>query len=598
MRMLPNIRSIAAEPRSPVRLNSWKEIAAYLNRDPRTVQMWERNEGLPVHRIAHQARSTVYAYPAEIDAWLKTRSGKAAKAAPETEQTEPASPARRRIFVRLLPEFVTLLAACLLVGLWRWHVTHRPTAGSTTVAVLPFESQTSEDDPLVEGLTEDVISDLGQSGQFKVISRRNTSAYRNRRLPLQQIASELHTSLVLRGVVAQVNGQVAVTVELVDAVHGTHLWGRTYNSRTADMLASEDEIAATIANAVSEHITGSPTRPRSEPRSADARAMEAYLEGRFYWNQRGLSGLQKGIASFQQAIAIDPKFAGAYAGLADCYDLMTDRGVMSNDEAFRLAKDNARIALELDPNSAEAYNALAFATYRQDWDFQRAESYFKKAIQLNPNYSVAHQWYGEFLGDLRRFDESIAELHIATELRPLSPMVSSDLAEAYMHAGRLPDAEAELKRVVELYPKFEPAHLYLITVYIGKSNLEEAEAEAQTYKNLSSDDSVLIGLSVRRLIAAGKMDEARALVRLAVAKKTGAVDPYQAASLYFLAGQKDAGYAALEDAYRQHSWWLVTMLVDPGFQNVRSEPRFLNLARRVGLPGTQALVEAKAQFPR
>jgi Tfp pilus assembly protein PilF len=264
---------------------------------------------------------------------------------------------------------------------------------------------------------------------------------------------------------------------------------------------------------------------------------------------------------------------------------MTDRGILSDAEAFQRAKTAAQTALSLDPDSAEAYNALAFATYRQDWDFARAEQYFQKAIELNPNYAVAHQWYGEFLGDLRRNDESIAELRKAKDLDPLSPMVGSDLADGYLHAGRVVEAGDELKRVLDLYPDFLYAHLYRISLDTGQSDFAAAEAEAQVILKRTGDATPLQMVEIRRLVSQGNMDQARSEVRRLLSSRQGATfNAYSVAQLDFAIGQDDAGYAALEKAYRDHSWWLVTMLVDPGFSPVRNQPRFLDLARRVGLP--------------
>lgn len=587
MGMLSNLRSIAPQPeRTSVRLNSWKEIATYLDRDPRTVQMWEKNEGLPVHRLAHQSRSSVYALTGEIDAWVKNRSG---TLLPEdslpVHKAKAAEPSRRAWIRFPLPLWTVagmgLLAIVALA--WSWHKRPPTAAPKISIAVMAFESTTSSE-LLAEGLTEDITTELGYSDKINVIARRTVAGYLARHLSVTEVAAESHAALVLRGRVAEMNGQVEVTVEIVDGKRGTHQWGKTFVFQTSDAMASEDHVAELIANAVAEQVSGAPASVRPVVKTANSRAMDAYLTGRYYWNQRSLAGLQKAIAAFQQAIAIDPKFASAYAGLADSYDLMTDRGVMRSDEAFQLAKENARIAIALSPDSAQAYNALAFATYRQDWDFQTAESEFKKAIELNPSEAAAHQWYGEFLGDLRRFDESLAELRKANELDPLSPMTGCDLADGYLHAGRYAEAEAELKRVLELYPEFTPAHLYLHSVSLMESNLAGAEFEARTYQGLTGDDSLLRGDELYGLMIAGKVKEARTELRNFLRNHKGERDPYQAAHLYFLTGQKDAGYAALEDAFHQHSWWLVTMLVDPGFKSIQEDPQFLAIARRVGLP--------------
>jgi len=601
MTTIAKSRSFDPETRTTVKLNSWKEIAAYLDRDPRTVQMWEKNEELPVHRIAHRARASVYAYTGEIDAWLLARS-RAAAGAPELSE-EPAvaldSPpvattihakrfgAQPYLWAGVALGFATLLAA----GLWAVKV--RSAAQPVErgmIVVLPFENQNSPDDLLVDGLTDGLIDALGKSKGVQVISRRSVMPFKGSRLPLPQIAAQLHAALALRGTVAKVGNEWRVTVELLDAMEDRHLWGTTFTRRTDEMLSREDELASTIASAVTLRLTGAaPPAAIDSAAAANPEARQAYLTGRFYWNQRSQSDLQQAVSYFEQAIAIDKHYAPAYVGLADSYDLMS-LGALPAQEAFQKAKSAAQQALSIDPAAAEAYNALAMATYRQDWDFAAAERDFKKAIELDPNDAVAHQWYGEFLGDLRRFDQSIAELKRAKELDPLSPMVGCDLADGYLHAGRGAEADAELRRIIDLYPDFVPGHSYLGSVLIEDAKFDEAKfdqamTEAQIYRQKTGDESLIRSVEIHRMAAAGKLEEARAEVRRLMSGKGGAgLSAYQRAGLFSATGQSDAAYAALEDAYRERSWWLVTMLVDPGLDGIRDQSRFQDLARRVGLP--------------
>lgn len=582
-------RANAAEARPSIQLNSWKEIASYLDRDPRTVQLWEKYEGLPVHRLTHRARASVYAFSGELDAWMRARSGlPAVEVIHETTHShEGLSAAGRPRRPYLLAAAAALVAGLLAGGLWaiKGHSAPR-LAPPGMIVVLPFENQVSSDDLLVDGLTDDLIAALGKSGGMKVISRPSVMPFKGSHLPLPQIAAQLHASLALRGTVAQVGEEWRVTVELLDAVQDRHLWGATYTRRTDEILSGEDELASVIAASVTTKLTGAaPPVAAGSAKASDPQARQAYLTGRFFWNQRDLPGLQKAVSYFEQAIAIDPKYAPAYAGLADSYDLMTDRGGLPSQEAFHRAKAAAQTALSLDPTSAEAYNALAVATCRQDWDFPGAEQDFKRAIELDPNYAVAHQWYGEFLGDLRRFDQSIAELRKAKDLDPLSPMVGSDLAEGYLHAGRYAEAESELRRILDLYPEFVPAHRYLVTVYAVQSKFDQAEAEAQIYLQHTGDPTLEESVQIRRLVSAGQLDQAREQVkRLFDGKGASGFNAYQKAGFLAATGQTDAAYDALKDAYRERSWWLVTMQVDPGFDSIRNQPRFQDLARRVGLP--------------
>ncbi|MGH9599508.1 MAG: hypothetical protein ACRD27_06560 [Terracidiphilus sp.] len=573
-----------------MRLSSWKEIAAYLDRDPRTVQLWEKHEGLPVHRLTHLARASVYAFTGEIDEWVRARSGEAS--GPAVEALKPANgmaPQRKNHREwHYAAAGAAILAAAAGAVIWLRPVSRRKTPEpppAAVLAVLPFTNQTSTDDFLADGLTDGLIADIGRIGKMQVISSASVMPFKTQHLPLPRIAAALHATLALEGTVAQDGSRTLVTVELLDAQKNSHLWGATYARKTGDILGLQDAIAGEIAIAVTRQVTGTAPHIVFPAQSVDPRARQAYLTGRYYWNRRDLADMQKAIALFGKAIAIDPKYDSAYSGLAESYDLMTDRGVLSDSEAFQRAEAAAETALSLDPGSAEAYNALAFATYRRDWDFARADQYFQKAVALNPNYAVAHQWYGEFLGDMRRFDQSIAELRMAKQLDPLSPMVGTDLADGYLHAGRLREADAELKRVLELYPDFVPAHMYRIAVCVKRADFAGAETEARIYQKKTGDETPLQVVEIQQLAAADEVSQARDEARRLLRGPDGAAfNAYRVAQLYFITGENDAGYAALEKAYREHSWWLVTMLVDPGFGLVRNQQRFRDVARRVGLP--------------
>ena len=580
------------EPSVPVRLSSWKEIAAYLQRDPRTVQQWEKKEGLPVHRLEHQSRASVYAYTNEIDAWLEARSGLPIAEQPDEQKPEPARSHLHWPFFKLSPWPILLLFVLAVIGVdtemkslvSRHKVSVADPPPAPVLAVMPFEDQTSTDGILAGNLTDSLIADFDRIGKVTVISPQSVSSFKEDHLPLQQVAGRLHASLVLRGTVAKTEDHLQVTVELLDPSHNTHLWGATYTRNSGDGSPSLCEIASGIAAETTRKITGSAPAAALPNREENPKARQAYLTGRYYWNQRDLPSLKKAITSFQRAISIDPKYADAYAGLAETYDLMTDHGVLTDGEAFRRAKTAAQTAIALNPTNANAYSALAMAVYREDWDFAQAEEYFKKAIALNPNYAVAHQWYGEFLGDVRRFDQSIAELRKAEELDPLAPMVGSDLADGYLHAGRLAEANTELQRVLDLYPNFPPAHLYRIQVYTRLGDLSAAESEAQTYLRLTHDATPLQVVEIQRMTAMGDLTHARMQLSQILAGANGrSLKSYQRAQLDFFTRQDDLGYTELESAYRARSWWLVTMLVDPGFDAIRTQPRFLAMARRVGM---------------
>jgi TolB-like protein/tetratricopeptide (TPR) repeat protein len=585
--------SQGASAKSGTRLNSWKDIAAYFQRDIRTVQLWEKKEGLPVHRHSHEGRASVYAYPEELETWLRARSRKREEQPiAEVQSEETGLPGRKK-----LPWLAWWIGSIALscggaIVLISHEVAQRriePVA-SRILAVLPFTELTSteplsEQDSLADGLTDELIADLDRSGQLAVMSSRSTHNLRGRRDPAGKIAQELHAALILDGTVAREGNTVRVTAHLLDAEEGRKVWAGSYSGTQASMLSLQDELAAEIAGDVIESLTGK--RGRSEPalRPVNPQARIDTLTGHFLWEQRKEPAMRRAISYFREAITLDPEYAPAWVGLADSYNLMAVWGKMPSAQAFPQARSAAEMALSLDPESAEAYNSLAFETYRYEWDFPQADEYFRKAIALNPNYAVAHQWYGEFLGDMARFDESIAELRRAKDLDPLSAMVGSDLADGYFHAGRYPEAEAELRRILALYPDFVPAHNYLASVCEAAGQIECADEELRTYSRLSGDLLSAKILELQRAGRAGKTDEARRDLNELLRSTAGAaLHPYQKAQLYFDAGEADAGYAELRSAFQHRSWWLVTMMVDPGFDSVRKQTRFVAMERRIGLP--------------
>ncbi|HEY6305545.1 MAG TPA: tetratricopeptide repeat protein [Candidatus Angelobacter sp.] len=577
-----------------LRLDSWKEIAAYLRKDIRTVQLWEKKEGLPVHRHAHTARATVYAYPGELDAWLAERQQKSpASSDAETALNEPAEVKRRRN-----PLYVVLpigLLVALLVGaavLYRHRMSEAPFPApkppANTIAVLPFEdlSPQRHDDHLADGLTDDIVVALGRTGQLPVISRRSSARFKASQEPLPQIADSLHANFILEGTFVRAGRRVRITADLVDASSDRHLWTQSYERNLADVLSMQDEVAASIASSVTERMTGRPPGIQATSRPVNPEARTAYLTGRFFWNKRDEPGLKKAIEYFNQASAKDPQSAPAYSGLADCYTLLSVWGSLSSRESFPKAKAAALKALELDPASAEAYTSLAVVTARWDWNFSAAEQYFKKAIQINPNYAVAHQWYGEFLGDLGRADQSIAESEKAVQLDPLSPMAGCDLSVTYIHARQPENAVKALQRVLSFAPDFQPAHLYLAAAYQGTGQIDKAEEEARRHAQLTGDNTFLVMLRIGRDAAEGRTQQAKqAVEELLQRSRESQFGAYNAAGLYFTIGDKEAGYRELERAYREHSWFLVNLPVDQDFDSVRQEPRFRDLMRRVGLPG-------------
>jgi TolB-like protein/Tfp pilus assembly protein PilF len=603
----------------PQRLNSWKEIASYFDRDIRTVQFWEKKEGLPVHRHEHDSRSSVYALPSELEIWFAHRRKRPFAPEPEPAPSNspeapddaatvlPFAPHMRSLAPQSVVGRVGLVLAALAIGSLTTLATlrlHRLSsanpANATTaktaavspsqpfvLAVLPFQdiSSASGHDLWVDGLTDDLITEFGRNSSLEVISGRSTMQLRDTHEPIASIASRLHASLLLEGTVAHTKDQIRVTVQLIDATHDRELWSQRYTRAAGDILSIQDEVASSITAAVTDKITGKPLPfelAQTSQHNVDSQTRLDYLTGNFFLNQRDEPGLLQAIDYFHRAIARDPNYAPAYAGLADCYNLLSVWGHMTSAEGFPQSREAALAALRLDPKSAEAYTALAFETFRYEWNFPHADAYFRKAIELNPNYAPAHHWYGQYLVDLRQFGPGLEELRKARDLDPLSPIMASDLADGYIYARRYDEAIAELKQIIQLYPNFVPAHDYLTAAYAAAGRIDDAAREAEINRQVSGDDGKLRFVRLQRLIQQRDLTQARREAQAFIREMPHY--PVKRADLFFSIGDKEAGYAQLEQAIQERDWWMVTLSVDPTLDSVRQEPRFLAIQKRVGLP--------------
>lgn len=582
------------------RLDSWKEIARYLRRDVRTVQGWEKKEGLPVHRHAHSARASIYAYAAELDAWLEARriapdqARGAAKDAPEVPgmpdvpaADQPAARRRGRVVVGIGAAIVASLVIGWLAYRERQDRLTVALQQPPTLAVLPFDDLSADPNEslVADGLTDDIITELGRSGLLAVISRRSVAQFKGTHTPLPQVARSLHATLILEGAIVHSGKSIRITAQLIDAATDHQLWAESYERDSVNVLSLQDNVASAVASAVLEKLTGRepPAGRPVHPVAPDVRL--AYLTGRYFWSKRDEPGLRQAIVYFDQAIRADSAYSPAYSGLADCYNLLGTWGFVPESIAFPAAKAAAQRAIQLDPTSAEAYNSLAFETYRHEWDFVHAEQYFQQAIRVNPNYSTAHQWYGEFLGDLKRSDQSVAESRKAVELDPLSAIAGSDLADSYLHAGRDPEALAELQHVLALYPSFSVARGYLATVYFDMGRMDRYVAELALASDTATDPISRAVLHVAEAWVAGDSALARARAKeFARRAPAGRVNFMTLAVLSAVVHEPDAAFAALERSYRRHEWWLVTLKSEPYFASIRDDPRYRDLIRRIGIP--------------
>jgi TolB-like protein/Tfp pilus assembly protein PilF len=456
---------------------------------------------------------------------------------------------------------------------------------SKSIAVLPFESLSEEKGNayFAEGVQDEVLTRLAKAADLKVISRTSTQHFNSAPENLPQIAKQLGVANVLEGSVQKVADQVRVNVQLINALTNAHLWAETYDRKLTDIFAVESDIARSIADMLQAKLTGSEKTAMSQKPTESSEAYELYLKGRFFWNKRTGPDLKTACDYFQQAIAADPKYATAYAGLAESYLLIPEFDAGFPKDYFPKARAAAEQAIALDESSAQAHAALALLLCFSDANFTGAEKEFRRAISLNPNYATAHHWFGNcLLVALGRFDEAITECRRAVELDPLSLIINADLGGTLMNARRYDEAIVQLQRTLALDNKFGYAHWNLGEAFYFKGDRAAAIAEYEKARALD-DDPVILGLLGRAYADAGEKDKAIDMVRQLEARaKQQFVRGYIIAIVDIGLGEKNKAIDDLEREYINHdnidtAWIRVDPMLDP----LRADPRFEALAEKI-----------------
>ena len=455
-----------------------------------------------------------------------------------------------------------------------------------SIAVLPLEnlSRDPEQEYFADGMTEALITDLGKISALRVISRTSVMRYKGTKKPLPEIGRELNVDGIIEGSVVRSGDRIRITANLLHAPTDRHLWAETYERNLRDVLALQREVAQAIANEIKIKLTPQEQARLARARSVNPEAHEAYLKGRYYWNLRTEEGLKKGIEYFQQAIEKDPGYALAYAGLADSYVVLGEWALMAPWEAFPRAKAAAFKALEMDETLAEAHAPLGTARANYDWDWVGAEKEFKRAIELNPGYATAHNFYAQYLSAMGRHKEAIAEIKRAQELDPLSLQINATGGLVFFFARRYDEAIAECRRTLELNAGFYPAHLYLGLAYEQQKLYAQAISEYQKAVALEEGNPACSGYLARAYAAVGRRTEALKIIsQVRELAKRRYVSPYRIALIYTALGDADQAFAWLEKAYQERSK-LDSLNVDPRNDRLRSDPRFQDLLRRMNFP--------------
>ncbi len=454
-----------------------------------------------------------------------------------------------------------------------------------SIAVLPFDSL-SEDKSnayFAEGVQDEILTRLAKVADLKVISRTSTQHLKSVPDNLPQIARQLGVAHVLEGSVQKANDQIRVNVQLINALTDTHLWAETFDRKLTDIFAVESEIAKTIADTLQAKLSGSEQHAIAARPTENTEAHQLYLKGRFFWNKRTGNDLKKSIEYLEQAIAADPNYALAYAGIADAYVWLPGYTAGAPRDCYPKAKAAATKALQLDDTLAEAHTTLALAIWLYDFDSSQAIREFQRAIELNPNYAIAHQRYGNnTLSAVGRFDDAIVEGKRAVELDPLSLVINTDMGSDYYYARRYDEAIAQLHKTLEMDPGFYIAHLVLGQVLDTKGDRDAAIVECEKARALNDDPSVLGVLARSHGLSGNKMEAEKILDQLKKLSKERYVSAYSFALVYLGLGDKEEALRWLEQSYQDRAGSDVGFIrVDPLLDQLRGDPRFEALAEKI-----------------
>jgi len=591
------------------RLDSWKAIAGYLGRDVRSVQRWECERGLPVHRIPGAKGGGVFAYVVEIDAWLNSHptapdakpqsdSGTAATVQPAEMQAPPdfsKANSSRGIRIKYVLAAALLLVATLAGGSYFIVKKHANSTRSKLtdtrpmLAVLPFTNLSGDasQDYFADGLTEELITEIGRldPDHLGVIARTSSMKYKRTNKDVAEIGRELRVDYVLEGSVRREHGVARISAQLIRVRDQSHVWAQSYQQNVEHVLDVQREVAAAVTDKIRIRLLAAQKTERPEGPSTLPEAYDNYLEGLYFSNQRSIPGLLEAANFFSRAVKIDPNYAAAYAGLAQCYTLLVLDTVDNAGELKRKAKAAAARAVTLDDSSAQAHVILAGTKVLFDLDWAGAESQFQRALMLNPNNALAHHWYANlYLAPEARFQEAIAEMKVAQQLDPLSLIINTDLGYTYYLAGDDEAALTQFRKVLDMDPQFVPAHFYMSLLYRKRGMYGPALNELVLDLQYSG-----LGGQVRTLQEtynrSGYGGVARSIV-VSHGRLGGAgirPSPFTLAAAYLFLGNTEQALSQLESAYDNSDPGIIYLKADPEWSELRSNPRFQAIERRAGL---------------
>jgi TolB-like protein/Flp pilus assembly protein TadD len=587
----PSYEVPPAEKPPEKRLDSWKEIAGYLNRDVTTVQRWEKREGMPVHRHVHDKRGSVYALPEELDEWIRSRNPRVDESEKEPEVEGPSASsgdhkAMAEPGARGWLALAAVLCVCLTAGGWLFFL-HR-TSGKPKIrslAVLPLRNLSGDpaQDYLADGITEALIGRLANIHDLRVISHTSVMRFKDPQLSIPEIARTLGVDAVVEGSVMKEGDRIRVTVQLIRAASDEHFWSETYDREMRDALSLESELALSIGKKVEVTVTGEEHQRLSASRPVAPEVYESYLKGRFIFEQGNRPALEESIHYFEGALKRDATFAPAYVGLADAY---TGLGTVFAGESPERTRPKvmsyARKALELDPDLVEAHVLLA-NVLQEEWHWTEAEAEYKRALELNPNNADANAKFAMWLSIQGRTEEAVAWVERGRALDPFG--VSGDrVSWILFHAHRYDDAIRESHSALAIQPDNAVNLMDLGFALIADNKAADAIPVLEKAVTLSPGSPAATGILVRAYAHAGRRSDAiRLLAELKQRRKTGYIPAAAFVNAYLGLGDKEQAFYWLEEAYKEQSNILQFLKTHPYFDPIRGDPRFVELVRRIGL---------------
>ena len=459
-----------------------------------------------------------------------------------------------------------------------------PQTIANRLAVLPLANISSDpsDEYFTDGLTEEIIERLSSISGLRVIARASIMRYKGSKKSIQEIGHELGVKSLLDGSVRRFNDRLRINVQLIEVQNGELVWSNSYNRQLEDVFAVQSQIAKSVAKLLEIRIRREERERIDKRGTTNMQAHNLYLMGLYHLNKRSQEQLMKGISFFNDAMKKDSKFALPLTGLSDSYCLLGIYGNVSPLEAHKPAKEYAMRAIVLDENLAEAHASLAHALYHYEWAWKEAEEEFKKALDLNPNYSLAHHWYSEYLGSMGHVKKSLNEVRIAQELNPLSFIISTHAAFILYAAGDYDAATDQLVEIIQMDKLFPPAHEVLGAVYAEQGKMEAAEAEIKKAIELSGGNPGLKATLAYAYAICGKSDDAIRIID-GFENSSEYVSPDSIAQAWSGLGERDKAFDWLERAYSARSNKIVDLKIEPAFYKLHSDPRFSDLLKRMNL---------------